>query len=258
MMLTPKEGEREEYYDGEVSKSEDGQFQSGAYWPDEGTLDVYASTAAIAKDSTISVTSIDDDIVVATKKAVDCSSNHDAIGLSFSHILAKLEVTAKVTDTDNFYAKIDTIKLVAKAPKKYDITEAENSRWTLGDADTTIVYYEHYEYAPNLITEGNSSAVNNGAEQSVTLDKNYVAPQTGVKVYVHYKLVDKNNTEVVFKDCTKNPAIIEVDNDGDALRFGEGMRTILHLTFAREKISFTVDSVNDYIDNTNYQYKTIQ
>ncbi|MCQ2154016.1 MAG: fimbrillin family protein [Bacteroidales bacterium] len=224
-------GATAKYFNEEISKT-DGKWTSSAYWPSSGTMDFYASNKAVSDGSVVTVTAVTEDVVVAKATGITCPQTA-AVSLTFSHIFAKLAVTAKVKDAA-LKATIYKIEVVAKAPASYDVAAAENN-WTLAETASPETYMSS--------ETGTAFAATDAA--GVTLSKEYVAPQGGVSIKVYYKVTSADGkTTYVDKTETKGPATIE------NLTFTAGQKHTLNLTFDATKISFST-SVNAFTDGTS-------
>ena len=200
-----------------------GKGTSSAYWPSSGTMYFYASNSAISDAGVVTVGSVANDVVVASKTEVSCPGSGD-VSLAFSHIFAKFVVTAKV-DSNALKATISKIEVVAKAPVSYDV---KASAWTTAqDAGSS----DYYTGTKDIVTTTADTVVSGG----------YVAPQEGVAVNVYYKLTNTDG-DITYADSTANPAKIT------GLAFTEGKKHTLNLTFDAAKIAFEVTQVADFGD----------
>ena len=207
-----------------------GKGTSSAYWPSSGTMDFYASNKEVSETGVVTVTAVTEDVVVAKTKNIDCPQTSD-VSLAFSHIFAKLAVTAKVKDATALKATISKIEVVAKAPASYDITK-DSGNWTLssGEASTETYLSTSTEIAAATAT-------------NITLSKEYVAPQEGVSIKVYYKVTNAAGT-TTYVDKTSEPAEIT------GLNFAAGAKHTLNLTLDATKISFAT-SVSGFTDGTS-------
>ncbi|MCQ2149003.1 MAG: fimbrillin family protein [Bacteroidales bacterium] len=199
------------------------KWKSKSYWPASGTMDFYASNNTVSDKGVVTVTSIDDDVVVAKATDQTCSSSPSAVDLSFGHIFSKLAVEAKVADAGGLKATITKIKVSAKAPASYDITKA-SANWELGNEASETEYYS------------GTQEISSGTLTVVELTKKYVAPQdVTVKIYCQ---ITTNDGETVLADYSTSPKVVQ-------LTMTEGKTHTINLTFNANKIEFSPD-VTDF------------
>lgn len=198
--------------------------ESTKYWPASGSMDFYASNFAVSDDGVVTVTSIDNDVVVASSTNVSCPQS-DAVSLTFSHIFAKLTVQAKVAD-EALSATISKIEVVAKAPARYDI---KSNTLTNSSADAAAETYFNGSESIDETTLG-----------ELTLSKFYIAPQDGVKIKVYCTVSDASGSPVLV-DKSSTPQVID-------LNASAGTNHVINLTFDATKIAFSITSVSDFTD----------
>lgn len=226
---TPQGGAASKYFKETISISSS-KGTSSAYWPSSGTMDFYASNKEVSETGVVTVTAVTEDVVIAKNTNITCLSTSD-VSLAFSHIFAKLAVTAKVKDATALKATISKIEVVAKAPASYDITK-DSGNWTLSSGEAST---ETYLSTSTEIAEATAT--------NITLSKEYVAPQDGVSIKVYYKVTNAAGT-TTYVDKTSGPAEIT------GLNFAAGAKHTLNLTFDATKISFST-SVNAFTDGTS-------
>ncbi len=227
---TPEGGTEASKYFNESIALTSSAGESTKYWPASGSMDFYASNLAVNDNGVVTVTSINNDVVVAKIEGVSCPNSNSPVTLTFSHIFAKLTVKAKVANAA-LYAKINKITVTSKAPASYDFTKASGNL-TLDSAAATDVEY--------LSTE--TAAINEASEfASVTLAKEYIAPQS-VTVKIYYTVANSDGTIKYSDHSSANPESINITAT-------EGKNHIINLTFDANKIAFST-SVTAFSDDS--------